>query len=44
MKKVIKINPSAAKHLLNNIQPNKPIKIMVRDAERILYNVTPKAK
>lgn len=36
MKKVIKISYSAAKHLLNNIQPNKSIKIKVSDANRIL--------
>ena len=44
MKKVFIINQSAAKQLLQNIQPNKPIKIMVRDAERILGNGKPKTK
>jgi hypothetical protein len=44
MKKVFKINPSAAKQLLYNIQPNKPIKIMVQDANRILDSGKPKAK
>lgn len=36
MKKVIKISQGAAKNLLNHIQPNKPIRITVKDANRIL--------
>ena len=44
MKRTIKISQSAAKKLLNNIQPNKPIKIMVGDAIRILDSGKLKAK